>query len=79
VAVDVGVKQQFQQRVAEEGRRVVADGLQPENQFFGDVLDEVFGAAVVGLLEDGPPQLVCFPLFDVCHQGGVVFFVELSL
>lgn len=79
MAVDVGVEQQFQKHVSEEGRRVVADGLQSENQFFSDVFEEVFGAAVVGLLEDGSPQFVCFSLFDICHQGGVVLFVELSL
>lgn len=29
VGVDIGVKQQFEEHVAEEGRRVLADGFQP--------------------------------------------------
>ncbi len=67
MAVDLRVQQYLEQHATEEGRWIFSDDLQAHYQFLGDVLQEFLGTALVGLLEDGPPQFVSLPLLDVCH------------
>jgi hypothetical protein len=64
--------EKMENKIAEERWDFVAQKLHPEDEFLCDVLEVVFIAAIIGVMEDFPPENRDFFFFDLLHKARVV-------